>query len=65
MARIFNIASFVFFLVAGAAAVAMPEPGSGGLNAQCGSDTDCSHGLSCCKAIPYPKCVRLPTGAVC
>ncbi|KAF4618818.1 hypothetical protein D9613_009736 [Agrocybe pediades] len=42
MARIFNIASFVFFLVAGAAAVAMPEPGSGGLNAQCGSDTDCN-----------------------
>ncbi|TFK39617.1 hypothetical protein BDQ12DRAFT_682092 [Crucibulum laeve] len=47
-----------------AQAMANPTPG-GGAGTKCGSDTDCSYGLQCCKAIPYPKCVSLPSGAVC
>ncbi|KAF9557048.1 hypothetical protein CPC08DRAFT_710691 [Agrocybe pediades] len=66
MARLLNITSFVFFLIAAAAAVAMPEPGSGsgGVGTQCASDSG-SSGLSCCRAVPSPKCFQLPKGAVC
>ncbi|KIM38335.1 hypothetical protein M413DRAFT_447832, partial [Hebeloma cylindrosporum] len=32
---------------------------------RCESDADCTTGYSCCRAVPYPKCFKLPPGAVC
>ncbi|KAF8993298.1 hypothetical protein BDQ17DRAFT_1368504 [Cyathus striatus] len=53
-------ATFLLLIVAQASVAAPQTAGP-----QCASDSDCGYGLSCCRAIPYPQCFKLPPGAVC